>query len=146
MGTNFDVQILEQGDFAAAQAFYETVGYFDPITPGSIVVAARDKDHRIVGVVRLCREEGVQILRGMMLAPSVQRQGLGSRMLQVLKIGLDPECCYCLPHDWLEGFYGQIGFRIIAENRLPPHLLERLQRYRAGPYPHIIAMKTGLPI
>jgi len=70
MSTNFDIQIREQGDFAAAQAFYETVGYFDPITPGSVVVVARDND-QIVGVVRLCREEGVQILRGMMLAPSV---------------------------------------------------------------------------
>lgn len=141
MTPDFDIQILTPDELAAAQEFYQTVGYLDRIQPGSFVVEARDKG-RIVGVVRLCREEGVQILRGMMLAPSVQRQGLGSRMLQVLKSGLDPQGCYCLPHDWLEGFYGQIGFHAVPEDQLPPHLHERLLRYRGGPYPHIIAMKT----
>ena len=141
MNTNFDIEILKPDAFNSAQNFYQSVGYLDRIQPGSFVVAARDKG-RIVGVVRLCREENVQILRGMMLAPSVQRQGLGSRMLQVLKSGLDAQGCYCLPHDWLEGFYGQIGFHRLPEDQLPPHLHERLLRYRTGPYPHIIAMKT----
>jgi hypothetical protein len=37
--------------------------------------------------------------------------------------------CFCLPHAWLEGFYGIIGFAKIEDGEIPLHLLKRLGEY-----------------
>jgi GNAT superfamily N-acetyltransferase len=91
------------------QTFYASVGYFQVVTADCIVISARSRD-TIVGVVRLSPENGVQVLRGMMIAPSYQRRGIGTRMLWEASKFMNPPECFCLPHAWLEGFYGTIGF------------------------------------
>jgi len=55
--------------FSEVQTFYASVGYFQVVTADCIVISARCRD-TIVGVVRLSPENGVQVLRGMRIAPS----------------------------------------------------------------------------
>ena len=112
-------------------AFYRSVGYDSALERDAVVVAARQAGE-VVGVVRLVMEEGVMVLRGMEIAATHQKQGLGTRMLQVLDGKIGGRACYCLPYPWLGGFYGQIGFEEVKdETTLPPHLRARLADYRA---------------
>jgi N-acetylglutamate synthase-like GNAT family acetyltransferase len=67
-------------DFPVVQAFYASVGYFQAITADCVVISARAED-KIVGAVRLSQESGAVVLRGMQIAQSYQRQGIGTRML-----------------------------------------------------------------
>jgi N-acetylglutamate synthase-like GNAT family acetyltransferase len=116
-------------DFPKVQAFYASVGYFHAITADCIVISAKTGD-TVVGAVRLAPEGGVLVLRGMMIAPSYQRQGLGTRMLWEVSKFIGSRECFCLPHAPLEGFYGIIGFGRIEDDDAPPHLRERLAEYR----------------
>lgn len=139
------IKVLPVDDHPRAQQFYTHVGYSDLISPDALVVAAQYQGEMggpdIIGVVRLCTEQGDLLLRGMMVDPVWQRQGIGSLMVRELENHIGSRMCYCLPHYWLSGFYGQIGFVPLPEGEVPAHLLQRLHRYRNGPYPHVIAMK-----
>ena len=126
-------------NFPAIEAFYTSVGYLGLIAPSSVVIAARDGD-TIVGAARIARENGILVLRGMMIAPSHQRRGLGTRMLSELDKHIGHSECFCLPHGWLQHFYGQIGFTTIAEDISPPHLRERLKAGRIK-YPQVVIMR-----
>jgi N-acetylglutamate synthase-like GNAT family acetyltransferase len=112
-------------DFSNVQAFYVSVGYLGTITADCIVISAKTAD-AIVGAVRLAPENGLLVLRGMMVAPAYQRRGIGTRMLRQISELMSSYECFCLPHAWLEGFYGTIGFAKIEDHDAPPHLRERL--------------------
>ena len=125
--------------FSEVQTFYASVGYFQVVTADCIVISARCRD-TIVGVVRLSPENGVQVLRGMRIAPSYQRQGIGTRMLWAVSKFMHPPECLCLPHAWVEGFYGTIGFARIEDDDAPPHLQKRLAESRRK-HPQLIVMR-----
>lgn len=137
---DYIIETLGPDQFAEAQAFYATMDYDYPIGPDSRVVVAR-KDAHIYAVVRISPEEGVEILRGFMVHPDAQRQGLGTRMLQELENVMGALPCYCLPHSWLDGFYGQIGFEVIPPAQLPPEIYQHWQDLKNGPFPDVIAMR-----
>ena len=126
-------------NFPAIETFYASVGYAGFIAPNSVVIAARDGD-AIVGAARIARENGILVLRGMMIAPSHQRRGLGTRMLSELDKHIGHSECFCLPHGWLQHFYGQIGFVAIADDLSPSHLWERLKAGRIK-YPQLVIMR-----
>jgi len=121
------------------QAFYASVGYFQVVTADCIVISARSRD-TIVGVVRLSPENGVQVLRGMRIALSYQRRLIGTRMLWEATKFMRLTECFCLPHAWLEGFYGIIGFARIEDDHAPPHLRKRLAESRRK-HPQLIVMR-----
>jgi N-acetylglutamate synthase-like GNAT family acetyltransferase len=123
------------------QTFYASVGYFQVVTADCIVISARSRD-TIVGVVRLSPENGVQVLRGMRIAPSYQRRGIGARMLWEISKFVRSQECFCLPHAWLEGFYGIIGFARIEDDDAPPHLRKRLAESRRR-HPQLIVMRRS---
>ena len=89
-----------------------------------------------------CLRERLYGAAGDMIAPDFQRHGTGTRMLQELERHIGPKDCFCLPHGWLEGFYGQIGFKKIADEHAPLHLQERLKENRKK-YPQLIAMQRS---
>ena len=126
-------------NFPAIQTFYASIGNLGLIAPSSVVIAARDGD-AIVGAARIASENGILVLRGMMIPPSHQRRGLGTRMLSELDKHIGHSECFCLPHGWLQHFYGQIGFVAIADDLSPSHLWERL---KAGhiKYPQLVIMR-----
>jgi N-acetylglutamate synthase-like GNAT family acetyltransferase len=127
------------------QAFYASVGYSGIATTNCAVVTAKCGDN-IVGAVRLASEDGALVLRGMRIAPPYQRQRIGTRMLWEVSKILGARECFCLPHAWLEGFYGIIGFAKIEDGEAPPHLLERLSESRKK-HPQLIVMRsTGMAL
>jgi hypothetical protein len=107
-------------DFPAIQTFYASVGYLGLIAPSSVVIAARDGD-AIVGAARIASENGILVLRGMMIAPSHQRRGLGTRMLWELDKHIGRSECFCLPHGWLQNFYRQSGLQRLQKT-FRPHI------------------------
>jgi N-acetylglutamate synthase-like GNAT family acetyltransferase len=132
------LEVLTPSRFPDAQAFYASVGYYGAIANDCTVFATR-LDGSIIGVARLAPEQGVTVLRGMMIAEDCQRNGIGSRMLRFMEPYMGGSDVFCLPHGWLEEFYGQIGFVKIDPLKAPKHLQERLIDQKTK-YPHMIIM------
>ncbi len=83
----------------------------------------------IVAAVRLAREEGVLVLRGMRVRGDVQREGVGTQLLHRLVLAIRSEACYCIPYRWLISFYAQAGFREILSEEAPAFLADRRAHY-----------------
>ena len=132
-------------DFPDAQSFYASVGYSGIVTTDCIVVSAKCGDN-IVGVVRLATEDGLLVLRGMMIAPSYQRQRIGTCVLREVSKVLGARECFCLAPARLEGFYGIIGFTKIQDDDAPPHLRQRLAEYRKTNSQMIVMRRSGLAL
>jgi GNAT superfamily N-acetyltransferase len=134
---------LPNSQFGDARAFYQRVGYRGGIADDCSVFVARSGG-AIIGVVRLAPEQGVIALRGMMIAKSHQRRGIGTRLLRFVEPSLSACDAYCLPHDWLEGFYGRAGFVKIDPADAPRHLQQRL-RDNQPMHPDLIVMARYRP-
>jgi RimJ/RimL family protein N-acetyltransferase/GNAT superfamily N-acetyltransferase len=126
-------------DRERVRAFYVASGHSGLLAPADRLLVA-ERGSEIVGAVRLCVEEGVQVLRTMRVHPDLQRQGLGRRMLLHFETMLAGAECYCLPYAHLERFYGTIGFARVEPDALPPHLAARLGGYLRE-RPNAIAMR-----
>jgi hypothetical protein len=70
-------------ELAEVRAFYTECGYRGGVSSEDTIVATTI-GNRIIGVVRLCPEEGVLVLRGMEVRLEHQRRGIGSLMLREL--------------------------------------------------------------
>jgi GNAT superfamily N-acetyltransferase len=116
-------------ELAEVRTFYAECGYRGGVSSEDAIVATT-KGNRIIGVVRLCPEGGVLVLRGMEVRLEHQRRGIGSLMLQELDKLIGKRGCWGIAPTHLEGFYGQIGFNFVDENT-PEHLRARLRGYRA---------------
>ncbi len=132
-------------DFPKVQAFYASVGYFGMVTEDCTVFSAKCGDD-VIGAVRLAPENGVLVLRGMEIAPPYRRKGIGTRMLREISKSIDSRECFCLPHAWLEGFYGIIGFAKIEDDDAPPHLRERLAEYRKRHWQGLVMRRAGVAL
>jgi pimeloyl-ACP methyl ester carboxylesterase/GNAT superfamily N-acetyltransferase len=129
------------GDRERVRAFYVACGHRGLLAAGDRVLVA-EREGEIIGAVRFCVEEGVQVLRTMRVRTDAQRRGVGRALLQRFATLLEGGPCYCLPFAHLAGFYGEIGFREVAPEDLPPHLARRLAQYRAErPRVDMIAMR-----
>lgn len=136
---SFEIQILSRTKHQQAQAVYTSLGYTSEIKPTDIVIVAKDDD-KIVGLVRLETDTPVCVLRGMQVIPAYQRQGIGSKLLAKLDAVIAGRETWCIPHGWLTGFYGQIGFTQVPEETAPVFLQERIKLARAK-WPQVIMMK-----
>lgn len=86
---------------------------------------------RLVGVLRLCPEEGARVLRGMRVVRDLQRRGIGSLLLGLADQEIGAGGCYCIAYPYLDRFYGQIGFQPLEPTAAPRFLSERLAEYQA---------------
>jgi len=80
----------------------------------------------LVAAVRLASEDGVLVLRTMVVAEGSQRRGIGARLLQRASRAIGDRESYCIARSYLESFYGRAGFRPITAEALPLHLRVRL--------------------
>jgi N-acetylglutamate synthase-like GNAT family acetyltransferase len=117
-------------DMPAVRGLYAEAGYGAAINPSDIVMVAKFDD-QLTGVVRLCTEEGVTVLRGMQIRPMFHRQGIGTQLLRACEPFLDQHISFCLPYTYLLGFYGQAGFNVAEAADLPAFLVQRLSSYTA---------------
>jgi pimeloyl-ACP methyl ester carboxylesterase/N-acetylglutamate synthase-like GNAT family acetyltransferase len=127
------------GERERVRAFYVSCGRSVLLDPGDRLLVA-EAEGEIVGAVRLCVEEGAQVLRTMRVRPDVQGRGIGRALLRRFLTMLDDRDCFCLPYAHLGSFYGAIGFARVAPAELPPHLAARLAGYLAE-RPDVIAMR-----
>ncbi|MGD1920056.1 MAG: GNAT family N-acetyltransferase [Pleurocapsa sp.] len=100
-------------------------------------------NNELAGVVRLCPEMNVLVLRGMQVLPEFQGQGIGTKLLKSCNDYLGQQPCYCIPWSHLHSFYGQIGFQIISPAELPDFSAQRLKRYIARNMNVIPMYKSG---
>jgi N-acetylglutamate synthase-like GNAT family acetyltransferase len=128
---DIQVSLAEPSQFGAVTEFYQSrlpAGYALNLDD-TFVIASGDSD-RLLGCVRLVRENGVMVLRAMQVSSEVQRRGVGRRLLEQLVSQLGDEECFCIPYPHLEQFYGLVGFRKISPEEAPVFLRERLVRYQ----------------
>lgn len=124
-----EIKKLAKQDFAKAQEFYRSMDYTQDLDEANLFYAAFYQD-KIVGQVRLVRENGILLLRGMQVKGEFQFLGIGTRLIQMLEKDIGNEICYCIPYGWLEKFYSQIGFQIVDDfMAVPQWLSERFEKY-----------------
>ncbi|MGO4476879.1 GNAT family N-acetyltransferase [Massilia sp. 2TAF26] len=136
-----EIAVVQPGKLARIAGFYEAAGYGGGVSAADLTFAA-DLDGRLAGAVRLCEEHGDIVLRGMQVAQSFQRQGIGRALLARCIPWLDRGTAWCLPYEHLTGFYGEAGFEPAPEDALPPFLSERLARYLASGQ-RVLAMRRS---
>ena len=134
-----DVYEAKSHELEEIQKFYELESYrFGAIYQDRFVIARQNQ--KIIGIVKLCLEEKILVLRGMRVTKAYQKKGIGRNLLKLINKIIGTEKCYCLPYNYLEEFYGKIGFKKIDPELAPPHLLKRLKEYHKT-HPEIIMMK-----
>ena len=123
------VRVAREDELKRINDAYTAFRYSGKAEPkDTVILAERGSD--LVGLVRGTVEQGVQMLRGMYVAPDTQRQGVGSALLRRFVELLGEHDCYCLPYTHLTGFYGADGFQPLAPEDAPVFLATRLTEYR----------------
>jgi N-acetylglutamate synthase-like GNAT family acetyltransferase len=135
-----DLRLLEADEIPRIVAFYEETGHLPKLNSNDQFLVAEERGG-IRAAVRLCRESGSLVLRGMRVSRLHQRQGLGSRLLQYAEEAMGSRGCYCIPFTHLESFYAQIGFVRIDPERAPAFLRNRLEHYRREHELDVILMR-----
>jgi GNAT superfamily N-acetyltransferase len=126
---NVQIRVAGPSDFDCVQEAYARFDYMRPIRRDDAIWLAEDGDE-VVGVVRIAREEGVLVLRGMRVVDRMQRRGIGTRLLQAVEQWLGERECFCIPYAHLVSFYAQIGFEQIEPEAAPAFLAQRMRDYR----------------
>lgn len=108
--------------------FYRRTGYAAHLGEKDRLIIA-ESEGKIIGALRLCQEQGVWVLFGMRVIPDRRRQGLGSALLGEAVMRLGRAACYCIPHAYLEAFYGSAGFARIPVQTAPNFLQDRWHDY-----------------
>jgi GNAT superfamily N-acetyltransferase len=133
--------VFRVGEINRVRKFYQLTGYKGEVGPGDVVIGASRGDD-LVGAVRVANEHGVQVLRGMRVKPEFQRQGIGARILEEVRLVLEGRECFAIAYAHLENFYGRIGFRKIDEREAPAFLRERIETYHTeNPQQEFILMR-----
>ena len=127
-------------EFERVAAFYRASAYRPPLAVTDRFIIAED-EAGICGALRLCSEEGLLVLRGMRVAPSRQRQGIGTQLLERAAGAIGERECCCIPHRILSGFYAQAGFEEIAVGEAPAFLRDRWRQYTEGYALDVILMR-----
>jgi N-acetylglutamate synthase-like GNAT family acetyltransferase len=123
------IEILEPAHVHQVIEHYKICGYNGGIDPNDTLVVARDHN-KLIGVMRLCLENHITVLRGMQILPGMQRHKVGTAMLNFCLPLIQDRNIYCLPFRHLEQFYAQIGFQVINGDSLPVLIKNRLLTYR----------------
>lgn len=111
---------------AEVEAFYKRELDRDvPLGTHEDVLCAWE-DGLIVGALRLFPASGRLVLRTMVVAEERRGRGIGRAMLRAASERIGERECYCFPWPHLERFYGEIGFRPIDRQAVPPELLPYL--------------------
>jgi GNAT superfamily N-acetyltransferase len=123
------IRTAEDRDMERIRAFYRVAEYRGDVGSDDRVLLA-DESETLVGVVRLARENGTVVLRGMRVLPDYQRAGIGTLLLEAVSRSLGSEECYCIAYEHLCDFYGRIGFRTLDPLAAPQFLADRIKEYR----------------
>ena len=131
-----------QGEnFRAVNKFYRSQKHKGSASGDEQVFIIKD-DQDIVGAVRLVPYDGYFWLRSLYIEESLQKQGLGSRLLTFVHEHIQLPI-YCFPYLHLDGFYSLAGYQLLDEDKLPNSLAQLHARYnRKGQ--GVLVMARGL--
>lgn len=110
------------------EQFYKSVGYSGGIRDSDIVIISH-QDSDVVGMTRLCREEGVFVLRGLYVAEALRGTGIGTKLLQAASKTIGKRECWGVPFRNLVKFYSSAGFIECKESGAPAFLVVRSKKY-----------------
>jgi N-acetylglutamate synthase-like GNAT family acetyltransferase len=127
---NIDFMERSNETIDAINSFYAAAGYNGRATDEDKVFLAKSGE-KILGAVRITKENRSPILRGMFIHPDHRGSRIGLNLLKILPEYLNSfrEPCYAIPHDHLLNFYGKIGFTEVMPDEVPEFLKERFMEY-----------------
>lgn len=140
--TQPSIRVATEDDFKQIQNLYQDSGYHGGVNANDQIFVAISQE-KIIGVVKICLENGHYILRGMYLKANFQRKRIGTALLQKANEWLQERKCFCIPFSNLRPFYGQIGFEEIKDETAPDFLLERARSYRNDNHDVVIMFRKG---
>ena len=112
-------------EYLEAKRFYNKFGYKWNINPYDFVLIAKEKE-KIIGIVRINKQNGYPILMGMLVDEAHRRQGIATKMLNYLEQHHQDKESYCIPNVNLKGFYKQFEYEAIEFEKAPVYLKKRL--------------------
>lgn len=116
-------------DLEAVKTFYSQCRYGGGCQKEDLILMAY-LETQLAGVVRLCPENKVTVLRGMQVMKPSQGQGIGRQLLQTCVKQLSDQICYCIPWTHLVEFYRLGGFDTALLKEIPDFLQKRFEGYR----------------
>lgn len=122
-------RIATSVEYPRVEAAYEARGYHGGVSLEDVLYVA-ERRTELVTVVRRTQEHDLVLLRGMYVAPSLQRQRFGSRLLDVFVDDVQDAPCYCVLYSHLQDFYGRVGFPPLFGEAMRSFLRKRLASYR----------------
>ncbi|BEV72006.1 MULTISPECIES: GNAT family N-acetyltransferase [unclassified Paludibacterium] len=114
-------------EFASVVRLYDEGGYDGRYQASDFLLLAI-MGHETVGVVRLVKEQGYTLLRGLYIGKHWRGRGIG-RQLLAAATGYLTDPCYCLTQSTLIPLFAAQGFIPCSDDIVPPFLLERRHRY-----------------
>jgi predicted N-acetyltransferase YhbS len=136
-----NITILANADHNKIRDVYAVVRYKGGIQDSDMGFLATIDDQP-VGAVRLCMENDVHVLRGMMVKQEFQRQGIGNTLLNAVNEHIGENECYCINPSHLKDFYGRIGFeQVDNQDVAPTFLVERMEKYNSDRHECIIMFR-----
>lgn len=124
------IRTASHGEHSRIKMICADWGYDVTLNASDTVFLAEEAD-KGVGMVRRTFEEGVLMLRTMLVAPEARGRGIGTQLVQAFVPLLEGQECYCVPYRHLIRFYGQGGFQPVESRNAPVFLQERLAQYRS---------------
>ncbi len=120
----------EQRNLEEVKSFYRWCSYSGELKKDDLILMAQSES-QLVGVVRLCLEQDVPVLRGMQVIKPYQHQGIGTQLLQACTRQIGSRVCYYIPWTHLRSFYQQGGFKEVSSTEVPDFLRNRFEGYLA---------------
>jgi N-acetylglutamate synthase-like GNAT family acetyltransferase len=129
---NFHFEQLQSSHFPLVKSFYKSANYFNQVGRKDEVFVLRSltEQSRIIAASRLVKTADYLILRSMVVLPELQKQGIGKYFLEQLQPSLIHRSCWCFPFDWLEKFYGDVGFISCPAEQAPTLIRNKYHQYR----------------
>lgn len=124
------IRVAGWHELERVRGLYQEWGYNGGAEPSNTVLLA-ERNGEILGIVRCTFEDGVVMLRGMQVASTAQRLGIGTMLLDAFLQQLGDRECYCIPYAHLIAFYGRAGFNVCSVEHSPNFLRDRVSEYRA---------------
>jgi N-acetylglutamate synthase-like GNAT family acetyltransferase len=137
-----NINVVPNENRGRVLSFYARNQYDQAIAHDDILLIAEESG-AIQGALRLCREEGLLVLRGMRVAKDYQERGIGRLLLRRAVDQLASQECFCIPHRHLRAFYQEAGFQEVDPATVPTFLADRLSKYRNRLGLDVILMRRG---
>jgi predicted N-acetyltransferase YhbS len=138
------IRLFDREDLTAVLEFYSEQQYSGGLNPSDRLIIAEEED-KIIGVLRLCEEQGHLLLRGMRVRHDMRRQGIGKRMLDLADTVIGERTCYALAYPHLLPFYGRIGFAPVDLSQGPVFLKSRWANYLERGVETVLIKRSGTP-